>query len=431
MNPRKLALDLLVKAEKNGQYTNIALDRALFASDLSEADRALCAILFYGVIEQRIALDYRLAALSSRPLRELDATVLGALRLGLYQLTALDRIPPHAAIYETVALCPKKSAGFVNAILRAHTRIPETPLPDKEHEPVRCLSIRYSVCEPLADKLLAIYGMSRAESLLDAFSHNPATTVRVNTLKISRDALAAHLNGAEPTALCPAGLRVHGALRSLYGFDDGLFFVQDEASQLCVEALDAQAGDVVLDICACPGSKSFGSAIRMGNAGEVHAFDLHEKKLSLVVSGAQKLGITILNATAHDGRDFLPEWEGRADRVLCDVPCSGFGVIAKKPELRYKDPAVSAALPDIQLAILETASRYVSPGGTLVYSTCTIFPEENEDNVARFLASHPEFSLTPFRAGALDCPEGQITLLPDRHPTDGFFIAKLTKKETK
>ena len=430
MNPRKLALELLVKAEKNEQFTNIALDRALLDSGLSEADRALCSILFYGVIEKRIALDYRLAALSSRPLRELDANVLSALRLGLYQLTALDRIPPHAAIYETVALCPKKSAGFVNAILRTHTRTPETPLPDKKSEPVRYLSIRYSIGEALAQKLLTIYGMTRTESLLEAFAHNPATTLRVNTLKIGRDALAEKISEAQPTALSPVGLRVHGALRALYGFEEGLFFVQDEASQLCVEALDAQKGDTVLDICACPGSKSFGSAIRMGNEGAIHAFDLHEKKLSLVVSGAKKLGITILDTCAHDGRDYIPEWEERADRVLCDVPCSGFGVIAKKPELRYKDPAVSAALPDIQLAILETASRYVKAGGTLVYSTCTIFPEENEGNVARFLDAHPEFSLTSFCAGALTCPEGQITLLPDTHPTDGFFIAKLTKKET-
>ncbi len=429
MNPRKLALELLVKAEKNGQYTNIALDRALLDSDMSEPDRALCAALFYGVTECRIALDHRIAALSSRPLKDLDATVLTALRLGLYQLTALDRIPPHAAIYETVALCPKKSAGFVNAILRAHGRTPDTPLPDREREPIHYLSVRYSVCEPLAKKLIDIYGLARAESLLEAFSIHPPTTIRTNTLKIDRDTLAQKIPGAEPTAYAPDGLRVHGALRALYGFEDGLFFVQDEASQICVEALGAAPDDKMLDICACPGSKSFGSAIRMKNRGEIHSFDLHEKKLSLVVSGAQKLGITILDTCANDGRNFMPEWEGRADRVLCDVPCSGFGVIAKKPELRYKDPAVSAALPDIQRDILEVAARYVRPGGTLVYSTCTIFPEENEENVARFLAAHPEFSLAPFACGTFDCPEGQITLLPDRHPTDGFFIAKLIKKD--
>ncbi len=430
MNPRKLALELLCKAEKNEQFTNIALDRALLGSELSEADRALCSILFYGVIERRITLDYRLAALSSRPLTELDATVKNALRMGLYQLEYLDRIPPHAAIYETVALCPKKSAGFVNAVLRAHQRTAETPLPDAQSDPVRHLSVRHSVGEPLVKKLLTIFDTERTDSLLAAFSHNPPTTLRVNTLKTDRDTLASHLEGAEPTALSPHGLHVRGTLRTLYGFEEGLFFVQDEATQLCVEALGATRGDTVLDICSCPGSKSFGSAIRMENEGEIHAFDLHEKKLSLVVSGAKKLGITILDTCAHDGRDFMPEWEGRADRVLCDVPCSGFGVVAKKPELRYKDPAVSATLPDIQLAILDVASRYVKTGGTLVYSTCTIFPEENEENVARFLAMHQEFALAPFEAGDFSCPEGQITLLPDRHATDGFFIAKLTKKET-
>ena len=430
MNPRKLALELLCKAEKNEQFTNIALDRALLGSEMSEADRALCSILFYGVIERRITLDYRLSALSSRPLVELDATVKNALRMGLYQLEYLDRIPPHAAIYETVALCPKKSAGFVNAVLRAHQRTPKTPLPAAQSDPVRHLSIRHSVGEALVKKLLSIFDIERTDSLLAAFSHNPPTTLRVNTLKTDRDTLASHIEGAEPTALSPNGLHVRGTLRALYGFEGGLFFVQDEASQLCVEALGATRGDTVLDICSCPGSKSFGSAIRMGNEGEIHAFDLHEKKLSLVVSGAKKLGITILDTCAHDGRDFMPQWEGRADRVLCDVPCSGFGVVAKKPELRYKDPAVSATLPDIQLAILEVASRYVKAGGTLVYSTCTVFPEENEENVARFLAMHPEFALTPFEAGRFSCPEGQITLLPDRHATDGFFIAKLTKKET-
>lgn len=426
---RRLAFSLLQKAEKNGQYTNLVLDRALWESDLSEADRALCSILFYGVIEKKIFLDYRIAALSSRPLDSLDHETLLALRMGLYQLIFLDRIPPHAAIFETVALCKRKSAGFVNAILRAHTRAPRTPLPDRQKDTVSYLSVAFSVGEPLAEKLLSVYGLDRTESLLDAFSSAPPTTLHVNTLKVDRETLAGHIADAEKTPLSPTGLRVRGSVRSLYGFDEGLFFVQDEASQLCVEALDPCPGETVLDICACPGSKSFASAIRMKNEGRLSAFDLHENKLSLVVSGAKKLGITILEAAAHDGRDFLPEWEGRADRVLCDVPCSGFGVIAKKPELRYKDPAASAALPDIQQAILETACRYVRKGGTLVYSTCTVFPEENEENVARFLKSHPDFSLVPFRAGNLECREGMITLLPDLHGTDGFFIAKLQKKE--
>ena len=167
----------------------------------------------------------------------------------------------------------------------------------------------------------------------------------------------------------------------------------------------------------------------MKNDGVIHAFDLHAKKLPLIVSGAERLGITIIDTAECDGRKFIPSLAGVADRVLCDVPCSGFGVLSKKPELRYKDPKVSEALPDIQLSILENACKYVKKGGALVYSTCTIFPEENEDNVKRFLDRHPDFSLTPFKAGELSVPEGYITLLPDTHPTDGFFIAKLTRAE--
>ena len=184
---------------------------------------------------------------------------------------------------------------------------------------------------------------------------------------------------------------------------------------------------MLLDICACPGSKSFGAAIAMKNEGQVISFDLHAKKLPLIVSGANRLGITIIDARERDGRDLIPELVGQADRVICDVPCSGFGVLSKKPELRYKDPSLSAALPDIQLSILENACKYVKEGGTLVYSTCTVFPEENEENIKRFLEKHPEFSLSPFSVGELDFPNGYMTLLPDVRPTDGFFIARLIR----
>ena len=429
MNPRQLAFDLLQKAQKAGQYSNIALDKALSASDMNELDAALASTLFYGVIERKITLDHRISALSSRPLDTLDASVLTALRLGLYQLMFLDRIPAHAAINETVSLCQRKSAGFVNAILRSHTRTDPTPLPNKESEPVSYLSTAYSINEELCEKFLSVYGFGRTESIFKAFCTTPSTTLRANTLKINRDELAAHIPSATPTELSPHGLHVRGAIRSLYGFSDGLFFVQDEASQICVEAIGAKEGDTVMDICSCPGSKSFGAAINMGNVGKIFSYDLHEKKLSLIVSGAQRLGIDIITAEARDGRSFIPEMEKKADCVLCDVPCSNFGILAKKPELRYKSPSVSEALPDIQLAILENACRYVKIGGRLVYSTCTVFPEENEENVNRFLASHPEFSLTPFSSGALNVTDGMITLLPDEHKTDGFFIAVLTRKE--
>ena len=205
-------------------------------------------------------------------------------------------------------------------------------------------------------------------------------------------------------------------MAELYGFAEGLFFVQDEASQLCVKALDAQEGMRVLDACACPGSKSFGAAIDMENRGEVISCDLHKNKLSLVESGAARLGITILTTKERDARNTNEEWLGQFDRVLCDVPCSGFGVFAKKPELRYKDPKASEALPDIQFAILNSASQYVKIGGKLVYSTCTLLPQENEENVARFLAQNNRFEL-----------KEQRTLYPDTDGTDGFFYAVLER----
>jgi 16S rRNA (cytosine967-C5)-methyltransferase len=428
MNPRLLAFNLLQKAEKNGQYSNIALDKALSDAKMSDVDSALASALFYGVTEKKISLDFRLSALSSRPLRSLDKSVLCALRLGLYQLMYMDRIPAHAAINETVSLCSKKSAGFVNAILRAHTRNEATPLPDKNNDTVAYLSVKYSIIPSLCEKFLSVFGLDKCESIFKAFEKTPATTLRVNTLRTSREELAKNIPCADLTELSEHGLKIKGSVRSAYGFDDGLFFVQDEASQLCVEALGANAGETIMDICACPGSKSFGSAIRMNNDGKILSYDLHEKKLSLISSGAERLGINIITAAQKDGRDFIPEMEEKADKVLCDVPCSGFGVLAKKPELRYKDPSVSSALPDIQLAILENACRYVKHGGRLVYSTCTVFPEENEDNIRRFIKSHCDFSLTPFCAGALKSDSGMITLLPDEHDTDGFFIAVLTRQ---
>ena len=427
MTARQLAFGLLQRIETNDQFLNIALDHALSHSDLSGADRALAATLVYGVTERRITLDFQIDRLASRPAAELDAPVRCALRLGLYQLLFLDRIPPHAAVSETVSLVPRKVSGFVNAVLRAASRAPSVFLPDRESDEATYLSVAYSVCLPLCQKLLLAFGAERTESVLKSFFRHGETTLAVNTLRTSREELAKHIPEATPTAYSPNGLTVRGSIRELYGFDDGLFYVQDEASQLCVEALGAMEGETLMDICACPGSKSFGSAIRMNNRGIVRSYDLHAKKLPLIESGAARLGISIITPSVRDGRDFLPELEGTADRVLCDVPCSGFGVLAKKPELRYKDPAISSALPDIQLAILSNACRYVQKGGTLVYSTCTVFPEENRGNIERFLSSHPDFSLTPFSFGGFTSEDGCLSLLGDTHGTDGFFIAKLTK----
>ena len=422
-DPRKIAYDVLVKCSSAEQYSNIALDTAIKRSDLTTLDRGLLTTLVYGVIERQITLDAIIDELCQRGSADISPDVRTLLRLGLYQLAYLDRVPDHAAVNETVNMAGKRSRGFVNAILRAFIRSgKEIPVPQKEEDPIRYLSVKYSFCESLCECFVAAFGLSRTEELFAAFGEHPDLTLRTNTLRITREELLAKMEEqgirALPTKESDVGIRVcdKSPVAELYGFSEGLFFVQDEASQLCVKALDAKAGMRVLDACACPGSKSFGAAIDMQNKGEVISCDLHKNKLSLVESGAARLGISILQTEERDARNTNEAWLGTFDRVLCDVPCSGFGVFAKKPELRYKNPEASAALPDIQLAILKSASQYAKVGGKLVYSTCTLLPAENEENVARFLSENNSFEL-----------KEQRTLYPDADGTDGFFYAVLER----
>ena len=418
-DPRKIAYDVLVRCASAEQYSNIALDTAIKRSDLTPPDRGLLTTLVYGVIERQITLDAIIDSLADRQGGDISPDVRTLLRLGLYQLAYLDRVPDHAAVNETVNMASKRSRGFVNAILRAFIRSgKQIPIPDQEKDAVQYLSVKYSFCEGLCCTFINTFALERVEQLFAAFGEHPDLTLRTNTLRITREDLIAKIGEqgirALPTKESEVGIRVcdKSPVTELYGFSEGLFFVQDEASQLCVKALDVKPDMKVLDACACPGSKSFGAAIDMQNRGEVISCDLHKNKLSLVESGAARLGISILTTQQRDARNTNEEWIGAFDRVLCDVPCSGFGVFAKKPELRYKDPKASEALPDIQLAILKNASQYVKVGGMLVYSTCTLLPAENEENVARFLAQSNHFELIE-----------QRTLYPDTDGTDGFFYA--------
>ncbi len=432
---RAVSLEILLRCESGG-YSNLALDTAIKRNNLTPADRALVTALTYGVIEKKITLDRIISTLSSIPESKIEGRTRMILRMGIYQLRYMDKIPSFAALNESVDLADKRSKGFVNAVLRAYTRRdPDSFLPSRENGETEYLSVRYSVGESLASALISAYGEDECERLLAAIGDEPSRiTLRVNTLKTSRDDLLAELceSGldARPCTFSPDGITVYGgaAVSELAPLSDGRATVQDEASQICVRALGACEGDTVLDVCACPGSKSFGAAMTMNNAGRILSFDIHENKLSLVESGASRLGISIIEAEAHDAREEIPSLIGTADRIICDVPCSGFGVIGKKPELRYKSVEDCAALPKIQLDILENVSKYLRVGGTLVYSTCTILPEENEKNVETFLSYHPEFELAPFSVGALKADRGYITLLPHLHGTDGFFMARITKK---
>lgn len=440
MNLRKLALELLEKNERSEQYSNIAVDNAISREGLDGKDSRLLSALVYGVIERRITLDFIIDGLSSLPPSKIERTTRNILRMGLYQLIFLDRIPPHAAVSESVSLCNKRSRGFVNALLRGFERKRTGDLaasfgfPKKEDDPISYLSVTYSYPVALCRRFCEIFGLEKAEEILRAWEATAPTTLRVNPLRTTRDQLLAALKergiDAAPTPHAATGIRTFGASPAELGLLDGLCFVQDEASQICTAALGAKRGETVIDMCACPGSKSFGAALDMNNEGRVMSFDLHENKLSLITKSARTLGISIIETAARDGRTFDPSLAGVADRVICDVPCSGFGVVAKKPEIRYKDPTESAALPDIQLAILQNAVRYLKAGGTLVYSTCTLLPEENEENVARFLATTPCMTPCDFTVGEISSRDGMLTLLPSEHGTDGFFIAKFTRKET-
>ena len=462
MTARALALSTLLAVER-GQYGNIAVDTTLKRNPLSEADRHLYTALVYGVIERKTTLEYLLNRFSSRGVAELDPTVRLALCMGLYQLIYLDRVPDHAALDETVSLVPRKVSGYVNAVLRAYLRfeasLPRTPdgdrsprenrlttpadwtarFPELTH-PVEAMAVCCGVPVSLCETFVRALGYERALSALTAFGDKPPMTVRVNTLSTQAEALTESLTAdgmrVEPALYAPHALRIpDGALTATRAFEEGHFFIQDEASQLCVAALDAHPGDIVADTCACPGSKSFGIALSMENRGKVHAFDLHKSKLSLITGSAERLGITIITADERDARQPDPTLLGRCDRVLCDVPCSGLGVIAKKPEIRHKDLSESARLPAIQAAILEASAGYLKPGGVLVYSTCTILPAENREVVAAFLSAHPEFEPWDFTFPAKDpsvsdirSEEGMVTLLPDANRTDGFFIARMRKK---
>lgn len=459
-SPRALAHTTLMGIGR-GRYGNLAVDAVLRKAVLSDPDRHLFTALVYGVIERQVTLDYLISRLSDRPPEALDEPLLWALRMGLYQLIYMDRIPNHAAVGETVSLLPRRVAGYANAVLRSYLRFEESLGKDAPGEkalrtPEAWISrfpdlgtqkgiytpetVCFGVPLPLWSALSGGLGYERAVSALDAFSRKPPLTLRCNTLHTSPEDLRARLAraGAEPEDglyLSDAIRLSEGAVTALPGFAEGDFFVQDEASQLCIKVLDAHPDDTVIDTCACPGSKSFGMALTMENRGRIYAFDLHASKLSLIETSAERLGISIIQAAQRDARDPHPELLGKADRVLCDVPCSGLGVIAKKPEIRHKDLTESSRLPAIQADILEASARYLKPDGVLVYSTCTLLPEENQQVVTTFLAKHPEFEPYDFSIPARDtsvCPivseRGMITLLPDRNGTDGFFIARIKRK---
>ena len=347
----------------------------------------------------------------------------------------MDKIPASAAVNESVALCKKlgysRATGFCNAVLRK-LAADKVQLPDIPGEgAAEYLSVKYSHPLWLVQYIISRRGYDSAEAFFAANNMIPDTCLQVNTLKTSTQKLLARLrdSGAECAEhpWLPDCIIATGRISTMAGFDEGLFYVQDPAAKCAVLAADLKPGMDVLDACAAPGGKSFAAAIAMKNKGRIDSCDLHDKKIGLIKDGAQRLGIDIINAFPHDARARL---DRLYDAVICDVPCSGYGVIRKKPEIRYRPQTDCTAMPPIQTAILKNTSKYVKSGGLIIYSTCTVMQEENEGVVRQFLCDHPEFSAESFTLpNGETADKGYITFWPDIHGTDGFFVCKLRRNK--
>ncbi|MBR2616390.1 MAG: 16S rRNA (cytosine(967)-C(5))-methyltransferase RsmB [Clostridia bacterium] len=423
---RLLAFRSLQRSAEAGAYANLELDATLRDASLSPEDRALYGQLYLGVVEKKITLDYLISRVSSEPLHTMDKRALCLLEMGAYQILYLDRIPDHAAIFEAGEIAKRhcrSRTGLINAVLRRISAEKET-LPELLKIPgKKGLALRYGYPRYLVGIWQEAYGRERCERILEAQNHKAALTLRVNTLKIGlsdyckrleEEGIPHHVN-----PLCRNGVTVErgGNPTGLPGFSEGLFFVQDAAAAHAVDRLEASVGDRVLDLCAAPGGKSFGAAMDMNGQGEIVSTELHPGRLRLIREGAERLGLACIRCRTGDSSVPLSEDREAFDRVICDVPCSGWGVIAKKPDIRHKAKEESEGLPALQYAILEAGAAALKRGGRLVYSTCTLNPKENEEVTDRFLSLHPEF----VRHGEKE------TVFPVGGENDGFFCDCLEK----
>lgn len=435
MNIRQIALRILDEYEAGGKYINLALSSHM-VDGLSREEKGALTALLYTTVERKLTYDYYILSLSKRSADEIELHTKNILRLGLCQLVDMRSVPDYAAVNETVKLTKNPGErAFVNGVLRAAARQKDNlPLPDEKKKPLRYLSVKYSFPFATVKQFDALYGIEETEELLRFFNEEKYTDISVNTTKISVDDYVCTLANqgifADTNDTVPTSLRIYGSVNpeGLPGFEAGHFFVQDRASAISAAVLSAEDGDLLIDTCAAPGGKSFASAIHAGDSLDIRSFDLHESKLSLIQSGADRLGLKSIKVACRDATSPDESLLGKADKLICDAPCSGLGVLGKKPDLRYKDFAVTEELPALQLEILTASSGYLKVGGVMVYSTCTLNPKENEDVVNAFLSTHDNFELLPFTVGDITSDSGMLTLTPVRHGTDGFFVAKIRRK---
>lgn len=427
---RQTAFEILNRIQRDNSYSNLALDHALDKADTDNKDKKFVSALVYGVTERRITLDYNLSLYLSQPIKKLKPEVLTALRLGAYQILFMDKIPVSAAVNESVKLAKKNGAAFASGLVNAVLR----KIISNGLKTDGSMSVNYSAPEWLCDMWCRSYGRENAEKLLEASFGAVDTVLRVNTEKIDSDNLINLL--AEEGFVCETGGNVEnsavvksgGAVHKTEAYKNGLFHVQDAASQLCCKALGVQENETVIDICAAPGGKSFTLAENMKNTGRIISCDIYEHRLKLIADGAERLGLTNIETVRNDGNVFNPDFP-LADKILCDVPCSGLGVIRKKPEIRFKKSEEVDKLQDLQYSIMCISSRYLKIGGVMVYSTCSLNPNENEKIVEKFLTEHDNFEgvrvLSDISRYGVDTD--YLTLMPHIHGCDGFFISAVRR----
>ena len=438
---RNAAVQALLQVEENEGYSNLVLDKVLKAFQLERRDSALTSILFYGVLEKRITLDFYLQHCLKAPEKKMNAAVEMTLRCAAYQILFLDKLPDSAVVNEAVEtvkeLGKTSSAGFVNAVLRTLLRRKKEIILPTGNDPVS-LSVRYSVPASLISFWQEAYGAEDTERILKAFLERAPLYIRSNPLKASFQKLQSSFSDRgidlKPCGFpeCAGILSDCGAPQSLPQFEQGLFHVQDISAQLICEILNPQPGETVCDCCAAPGGKTFTAAEMMQNKGKLIAFDLYRGRVGLIRDGAQRLGLDIVTARRNDALLGFPDLEP-VDRMLCDVPCSGYGVIRRKPEIRYKDVSSVSELPTIQYGILQNASKVVKSGGVLVYSTCTLNPAENNLVAERFLKENDGFIPMNIELPASiqrrsKEPDHMFTMMPFSGASDGFFAAAFRKK---
>ena len=427
---RQSAFEILYKVEHSGAYSNLALDAELSSQQgTADGDSALLTALVYGVLERLITLDYNISLYLRQPLKKLKPEVLIALRLGAYQLLFMDRIPESAAVNESVKLAKNNRAQFAAGLVNA-LRLPD------ESDRLKFMSVKYSVPEPTVKLFADAYSDKTACEIFEAMSERAKIFVRVNTQKCTTDELAEALarQGIESkrVSLVPDALELlnGGAVEHLDAYKKGLFHVQDLSSQLCCAALDPQPGDTVYDMCAAPGGKSFTLSELTECKGKILAMDVYPSRLALIEDGAERLGLQNISVIPNDAAKVNPALK-KADRVLCDAPCSGLGILRRKPEIRYKTLEDIDKLPVLQYDILCLSSEYVKVGSRLVYSTCSLNPAENSEICNKFLSEHKNFEAVKLFPDIkrVDGNENYLTLMPQIHGTDGFFIAAFTRTE--